>query len=49
MSKPAFIALKGFAELHGNYNTCNVAKIHEWIEKETSAPPKPKTGFFRKK
>ena len=51
MTKPAFVALKGFAELHGNYMTCDVAKIHEWIATDAAAPakPKPKFGFFKKK
>ena len=51
MTKPAFVALKGFAELHGNYITCDAAKIHEWIAAAEGAPakPKPKFGFFKKK
>jgi hypothetical protein len=51
MTKPTFVALKGFAELHGNYVTCDVAKIHEWIATDAAAPakPKPKFGFFKKK
>lgn len=51
MTKPAFVALKGFAELHGNYVTCDVAKIHEWIATDAATPakPKPKFGFFKKK
>ena len=55
MTKPAFVALKGFAELHGNYITCDVAKIHEWITATAGAgggappKPKPKFGFFKKK
>jgi hypothetical protein len=51
MTKPAFVALKGFAELHGNYMTCDVAKIREWIAATAEAPskPKPKFGFFKKK
>ena len=51
MTKPVFVALKGFAEKHGNYNTCDAAKIHEWIAADASAPakPKPKFGFFKKK
>ena len=51
MTKPAFVALKGFAELHGNYITCDAAKIHEWITATAGAPakPKPKFGFFKKK
>lgn len=51
MTKPAFIALKGFPEKHGNYITCDVTVLREWIEKEQAAPakPKPKFGFFKKK
>jgi DNA topoisomerase-1 len=51
MTKPAFIPLKGFAELHGNYITCDMAKIHEWIAADAAAPPKPKPkfGYFKKK
>jgi hypothetical protein len=55
MTKPAFVALKGFAELHGNYITCDAAKIHEWTAATAGtgdgAPPKPKPkfGFFKKK
>jgi len=51
MTKPAFIALKGFPELHGNYITCDIAKIQEWIAAAEGAPakPKPKFGFFKKK
>jgi DNA topoisomerase-1 len=51
MTKPAFVALKGFPEAHGNYITCDVAKIHEWIATDATAPakPKPKFGFFKKK
>ena len=51
MTKHVFVALKGFAEKHGNYNTCDAAKIHEWIAADASAPakPKPKFGFFKKK
>jgi DNA topoisomerase-1 len=51
MTKPAFVALKGFPEAHGNYMTCDVAKIHEWIATDAAAPakPKPKFGFFKKK
>lgn len=51
MTKPAFIPLKGFAELHGNYITCDVAKIHEWTAATAGAPPKPKPkfGYFKKK
>ena len=55
MTKPAFIPLKGFAEKHGNYITCDVAKIQEWIAATAGAAegapakPKPKFGFFKKK
>ena len=51
MTKPAFVALKGFPEKHGNYLTCDVAKIQEWIAaaEGASAKPKPKFGFFKKK
>jgi DNA topoisomerase-1 len=51
MTKPAFVALKGFPEAHGNYMTCDVAKIHEWTAAAEGAPakPKPKFGFFKKK
>ena len=55
MNKPAFVALKGFPEAHGNYITCDVAKIHEWITATAGAgggvapKPKPKFGFFKKK
>jgi DNA topoisomerase-1 len=55
MTKPAFVALKGFPEAHGNYITCDVAKIHEWITATAGAgggapaKPKPKFGFFKKK
>jgi hypothetical protein len=51
MTKPVFVALKGFPEAHGNYNTCDIAKIHEWIAADAAAPPKPKPkfGFFKKK
>jgi DNA topoisomerase-1 len=51
MTKPAFVALKGFAELHGNYITCDAAILREWIAAgEGAAPkPKPKFGFFKKK
>jgi len=55
MTKPAFIALKGFPEKHGNYITCDVTVLREWIEAksaegEGAAPkPKPKFGFFKKK
>jgi hypothetical protein len=55
MTKPAFVALKGFPEKHGNYMTCDVAKIHEWTAAAAEAgggahpKPKPKFGFFKKK
>ena len=55
MTKPAFVALKGFPEAHGNYMTCDVAKIHEWTAAAAEAgggahpKPKPKFGFFKKK
>jgi len=51
MSKPAFVALKGFPEKHGNYMTCDASVIHEWIAADAAAPakPKPKFGFFKKK
>ena len=51
MTKPAFVALKGFPEAHGNYITCEAAKIQEWIAADSAAPPKPKPkfGFFKKK
>ena len=50
MTKPAFIALKGFPEKHGNYITCDVSVLHEWIAVDTASPPKPKVPFkFYKK
>jgi DNA topoisomerase-1 len=53
MTKPAFVALKGFAELHGNYITCDASVLREWIAADAAAPakpkPKPKFGFFKKK
>ena len=50
MTKPAFVALKGFAELHGNYNTCDAAVLREWIAADAAAPAKPKPPFkFYKK
>jgi DNA topoisomerase-1 len=51
MTKPVFVALKGFPEAHGNYITCEAAKIHEWVAADAAAPPKPKPkfGFFKKK
>jgi DNA topoisomerase-1 len=51
MTKPAFVALKGFAEKHGNYITCDAAVLHDWIATDAAAPakPKPKFGFFNKK
>ena len=50
MTKPAFVALKGFAEKHGNYITCDAAVLYEWIAADAAAPakPKPKFGFFKK-
>ena len=55
MTKPAFVALKGFAEKHGNYITCDAAILREWTEAKAAAgegaapKPKPKFGFFKKK
>jgi len=51
MTKPAFVALKGFAEKHGNYMTCDTGVLHEWITATAEAPPKPKPkfGYFKKK
>ena len=51
MSKPAFVALKGFPEKHGNYMTCEAAVLREWVEADAAVParPKPKFGFFKKK
>ena len=51
MTKPAFVALKGFAELHGNYITCDASVLREWIAAGEGATPKPKPkfGFFKKK
>jgi DNA topoisomerase-1 len=51
MSKPAFVALKGFPEKHGNYMTCDAAVLREWVTADAAAParPKPKFGFFKKK
>lgn len=51
MTKPAFVPLKGFAEKHGNYMTCEAAVLHEWTAADAAAPakPKPKFGFFKKK
>jgi DNA topoisomerase-1 len=54
MTKPSFIPLKGFAELHGNYVTCDVAKIKEWTAAKATEGegaqkrPKPKFGFYKK-
>jgi len=42
MTKPAFVALKGFPEKHGNYMTCDVAVLQEWVTADVAAPPKPK-------
>ena len=51
MTKPAFVALKGFPEKHGNYMTCEAAVLREWVEADAAAlaKPKPKFGFFKKK
>jgi len=52
MSKPSFIALKGFPEKHGNYMTCDAGVLHEWVAADATAPakPKPKIPFkFHKK
>jgi len=51
MTKPAFVALKGFPEKHGNYMTCEAGVLREWVEADAAAPakPKPKFGFFKKK
>lgn len=54
MSKPAFVALKGFPEKHGNYMTCEAAVLREWVTATGGAggapsKPKPKFGFFKKK
>jgi DNA topoisomerase-1 len=52
MSKPAFVALKGFPEVHGNYITCDAGVLREWIAADAAAPakPKPKIPFkFYKK
>jgi DNA topoisomerase-1 len=51
MSKPVFVALKGFAEKHGNYMTCEAGVLHQWITATAEAPakPKPKFGYFKKK
>ena len=52
MTKPAFVALKGFPEKHGNYMTCEAVVLQEWIAADAAAPPakpKPKFGFFKKK
>jgi DNA topoisomerase-1 len=52
MTKPVFVALKGFAEKHGNYMTCDAAVLHEWTAADAAAPakPKPKIPFkFYKK
>ena len=38
MSKPAFVALKGFPEKHGNYMMCEAAVLHEWIAADAAAP-----------
>ena len=31
MSKPDFIPLKGFAQLYGNYATCDISLLKEWV------------------
>ena len=31
MSKPEFIPLKGFAQVYGNYATCDVSLLKEWV------------------
>jgi DNA topoisomerase-1 len=31
MSKPEFIPLKGFAQVHGNYATCEISLLKEWV------------------
>jgi topoisomerase IA-like protein len=31
MSKPDFIPLKGFAQIHGNYATCDISLLKEWV------------------
>jgi hypothetical protein len=52
MTKPVFVALKGFPEAHGNYMTCDASVIHEWIAADAAVPakPKPKIPFkFYKK
>ena len=56
MSKPAFVALKGFPEKHGNYMTCEAVVLREWVaatagagDAAAPAKPKPKFGFFKKK
>jgi len=51
MTKPTFVALKGFPEKHGSYMTCDVGVLRDWVEADAAAPakPKPKFGFFKKK
>lgn len=52
MTKPVFVALKGFPEKHGNYMTCDAGVLHEWIAADAAAQakPKPKIPFkFYKK
>ena len=50
MTKPAFVALKGFPEKHGNYITCDAGVLREWIAADAAAPAKPKVPFkFYKK
>ena len=31
MSKPDFIPLKGFAQVYGNYATCDISLLKEWV------------------
>jgi DNA topoisomerase-1 len=31
MSKPEFIPLKGFAQVYGNYATCDISLLKEWV------------------
>jgi DNA topoisomerase-1 len=55
MSKPVFVPLKGFAEKHGNYMSCDAEVIREWTAAKAAegeaapAKPKPKFGYFKKK
>jgi hypothetical protein len=32
MSKPEFIALKGFAQKYGDYGKCDITVLKEWID-----------------